>query len=103
MRPVEMVSLLRVLSILQISLCLPLRWLSGNCCDLGNYGFGVSDMPKLVDLMDKDFAEFTKGRKLMLDDDFTMNIFESLAKKSKPFKEYLTYMFEELQSCPVRS
>ena len=53
--------------------------------------------------MDKDFAEFTKGRKLMLDDDFTMNIFESLAKKSKPFKEYLTYMFEELQSCPVRS
>ena len=39
----------------------------------------------------------------MLDDDFIMNIFEPLAKKIKPFKEYLTYMFEEQHSCPVGS
>ena len=74
-RSVEMVSLLRVLSILHIYLCLPLQWLYINCGDLGKYGFGVSDIPKAVDLMDKAFAEITKDGNLMLDNDFMMNIF----------------------------
>ena len=39
----------------------------------------------------------------MLDDDLMMNIFKPSTKKIKPFKEYLTYMFEEWQSCPVGS
>ena len=60
-------------------------------------------MPKDVDLMDKAFAEITKDGNLKLDDDFMMNTFEPLAKKINPFKEYLTYMFEERQSCPVGS
>ena len=38
-------------------------------------------MPEIVVLMDKAFAEITKDRNLMLDDDFMMNIFEPLAKK----------------------
>ena len=58
-------------------------------------------MPKAVDLMDKAFYEINKDGILMLDDDFMMNIFEPLAKKIKPFKDYLTYIFEERQSCPV--
>ena len=60
-------------------------------------------MPKAVDLIYKAFAEITKEGNEMLYDDFMMNIFEPLAKKIKPFKEYLTYMFEERQSCPVWS
>ena len=60
-------------------------------------------MPKAVELMEKSFAEITKDRNLMLDDDFMMNIFEPLARKINPFKEYLTYMFEEQQSFPVGS
>ena len=51
--------------------------------------------------MYKAFAEITKARNFMLDYDFMMNIFESLAKKIKPFKEDLTYMFEEQHICPV--
>ena len=60
-------------------------------------------MPKAVDLIYKAFAEITKEGNEMLYDDFMMNIFEPLAKKIKPFKEYLTYMFEERQSCTVGS
>ena len=96
-----MVSLLRVLYILHISLWLPLRWLARNCGVLRNYGFGVADIPNAVDLTEEAFAEITKEGNLMLDDDFTMNIFELLAKKINPFKEYSTYMFEEQQICPV--
>ena len=58
-------------------------------------------MPKAVEFMDKAFGEITKDRNLMLDDDFTMNIFEPLARKIKPFKQYLTYIFEERQIYPV--
>ena len=82
-----MVSILHVLSILNIYLCLPLLWLARNCGNLGKYGFGVSEMPKAVDLVDKAFAEITKDGNLMLDYDFMMNIFEPLAKKINPFKE----------------
>ena len=58
-------------------------------------------MPKAVDLMDNAFAEITKDGNLMLDDDFMMNIFEPLANKIQPFKQYLNYMFEEQQIRPV--
>ena len=50
-----MVSLLHVLSILHISPYLPLLWLDGKYGDLRKYGFGVTDMPKAVDFMDKAF------------------------------------------------
>ena len=81
-----MVLLLRVFSILHISLCIPLRWLAEKCGNLRKYGFGVAYIPTSVDLMDKAFSEITKEGNLMLDDDFVMNIFEPLAKKIKPFK-----------------
>ena len=90
---VEMVSLLRVLYILHISLCLTLRWFARNCGDIEKYGFGVSDMPKALDLMDKTSTEITKDVNFMLDDVFMTKTFEPLSNKINPFKEYLTYIF----------
>ena len=43
-------------------------------------------MPKVVDLIEKAYAEITKDGNLMLDYDFMIDIFEPLAKKIKPFK-----------------
>ena len=99
-RSVEMVSLLCVLSIMNISLCLSLLCLDRNYGNLGNYFFEVVYMSKAVDLIDKAIAEITKDRNLMLYNDFIMNIFEPLAKKIKPFKKYLNYMFERQKRCP---
>lgn len=103
LRSVEMVSLLRILSILHISLCLPLRWLAGNCGDLGEYGFGVADMPKVLDLMDQAFAEIIEDGDMMLDDDFMMEIFKPLARSIEPFQDYLTFIFEGKRSNRVGS
>ena len=50
---VEMVSFLRVLSILHISICLLLQWLAENCRDMAEYRFGVVYMASVVDTMDK--------------------------------------------------
>ena len=81
-----MVSLLRVFSVLYISLCLPLRWIARNWGNIGKYGFGVADISKSVDLVDKAFAEITKDGNFMLDYDFMMNILGPLADKIKTFK-----------------
>ena len=62
LQSVEMVSPLHFLSILKIFLCLTLRWLARNCGDLWDYGFGVVDIKKAVDFMDKAFDEITKDR-----------------------------------------
>ena len=47
----EVIAMLRVLSILHISVCLPTRWLAGNTQNLANYDFGYYDMGSAQDLM----------------------------------------------------
>ena len=69
LRSVEMVALLRVLSILHISICMPLRWLAGNCGNLSEYGFGVADMPVALDLLDEAMGKVAVDGDLLLDED----------------------------------
>ena len=65
-RSVKMIYFLRVLSILHIAVCMPLRWISGNCVDLSQHNFGVSDMASVVDIMDNTFYEgLIDGEKLI--------------------------------------
>ena len=92
---VEVVALLRVLSILHISICLPTRWLAGKTQDLSAYDFGYYDMGKALDLMETTFKSIVDDPKLILDEDFMMSIFSEISETVDPFQEYLTYMFEE--------
>mmetsp|Transcript_16339 Transcript_16339/g.35368 ORF Transcript_16339/g.35368 Transcript_16339/m.35368 type:complete len:195 (-) Transcript_16339:349-933(-) len=95
LRSVELVSLLRVLSILHIAVCLPSRWLSANTGDLQEYGFGYFDLGKMLDLFDDAFKEIMEDGSLFLDEDFMMKILDDLEIKIDPFKDYVEYMFEE--------
>ena len=85
LRCTEMVSLLRVLSILHVSICIPMRWLAGNCGNLEEYGFGVADMPKALDLMDDAFEKVSIDGNLLLDEDFMMGIFDLLVRTMPSF------------------
>ena len=78
LRSVEFVALLRVLSILHLSVCMPMRWLAGNCGALEEYDFGVSDMPAALDLMDNKMADIVEDGSLLLSDDFMMSMFDDL-------------------------
>ena len=57
LRYVELVALLRVLSILNIAVCLPTRWLAASCEGLAEYDFGYFDMGTMLDLLDNTFGE----------------------------------------------
>ena len=103
LRSVEMQSYLRVNSILHISMCMPLRWLAGNCGDLEQYNFGVAEMAEVVDIMDKACHKIVIDGGMILDEDFMMSIFDKLINQIQPFKDYLTYMFKEKLSLLVGS
>ena len=97
----EVVALLWVLSILHIAICLPTRWLAGNVKDLGQYGFSYYDMGSVLDLMEDRFEEISSDGSLMMNEDYMMDMFSSIAINVDPFAEHLEFMFTEKQSKPV--
>ena len=82
-RCVEYIALLRVLAIVHMTIVLPMRWLSGNCEFLAEYGFGCADMCECVDLMDKACAKIVKNGKKIMDDDFMFGIFDPIKKRCR--------------------
>jgi hypothetical protein len=97
LRCTDVAALLRILSILHISICLPTCWLAGKSHELSEFNFGYYDMGKALDLMERAFESIIDNRELMLNEDFMMNkLFSDIAKTAvNPFKTYLEYMFEE--------
>ena len=51
LRSVEMIAQLHLLTIYQLAIVIPHRWLSANCGSLSEWNFGVADMPWTVDLL----------------------------------------------------
>ena len=89
LQSVEIIALLWVLSILHISVCLQTHLLSGNVEDLAKWDFGVLDMGDDVDTLEAAMEEIAGDGKLMLNEDFVMNIFSKFQEKIDPFDEYL--------------
>ena len=95
LRSIEVVSLLRVLSILHISICMPIRWLAGKTAELSDYDFGHYDMGKALDILEDAFEAIIEDPSKFFDEDFMMGLFSEISDKVDPFKAYLEYMFEE--------
>ena len=102
LRCTEVIALLRVLSILHISMCLPTRWLAGKSHELADYDFGYYDMGSALDAMEESFEMILDNGELIFDEDFMMNqMFAKLTSTIDPFRQYLEFMFEEkLSSAP---
>ena len=52
-------------------------------------------MPITLDLMDKAFSKILEDGVKILDEEFMGKIFKPLQDKIPPFKDYMTFMFEE--------
>ena len=51
-------------------------------------------MGRTVDLMEETFEKIANDGEMMLDEEFTMNIFEPIVVQVEPFAEYLEFIFE---------
>ena len=64
--------MLRVLSIVHVSITLPTRWLVGKTQDLEKYDWGVANMGLCVDLTEKVFLQVAKDGEKLLEENFIM-------------------------------
>ncbi len=103
LQSVEMIAQMRVLAILHIPICIPTRWLAGNCQEMKDSDFGVFDMSCTVDLMESAFEKIALDGSLLIDEKFMMNIFDPIVSKLDNFARHLQYIFEEKESFAVGS
>ena len=87
---IEIVAMLRVLSIVHIAIVKPIRFLSGKCHDLD--GWGISKMPKALYILYEALKEIVADGSKLLDEDFAMGIFKSLESEVPKFKDYMTHI-----------
>jgi hypothetical protein len=78
-RSIEVVALLRVLSILHNSICMPIRWLAGKTESLSNYDFGYYDMGRTLDIVETAFMKIIDDPSKFLDEDFMMGLFSEIS------------------------
>ena len=83
LRSVEFVALLRVLSILHMSVVMPMRWIAGKCANLADYDFGVAEMGFTLDLMVKGMGKIAEDGQKGLNDDHMMKMFDPLHNGSR--------------------
>ena len=87
--------LLRIASILFLSIVIPLRWLAGNTQKLGHRDWGERSMGRAYDLLHSALVKILADPKLMLDYDFVLTIFAPLYKDLPKFDAYMDYYKEE--------
>ena len=92
-----MIAFLHILSILHIAVCMLLWWIAGNCGDLSQHNFGVSDKASVVDIMDRELYEVLICGEKLINKDFMMVIFDGITKKLPPLQEYLDFIIDNKQ------
>ena len=72
----EMIALVRLLSILHLSICMPFRYLAGKCHEFREYGWGAADMGRVLDTLYDNMQKLSHKPTLILDESFMMDIFK---------------------------
>ena len=83
----EMIALMRLLSILHISACMPIRWLVGKTNELKECGWGPMSMGRVIDTLEAKMKIITRNPENFLEKKYMMNMFEEYRSKLPPLKE----------------
>ena len=90
----EMISLARLLTILHISITMPMRWLAGKSHELSEWGWGALSMGRAIDTLDGKMERLSDDPTLIQDEGFMMGLFSEFLEELPPFQEYFDTMFE---------
>ena len=97
-----MTILTRVCSIVQLSICLLIRWLAGNSHKLSEYNWSVRSMGYVLDLLENALKRMIDNYNKILDDNFMMSIFDEICNEVPPFAEYIKHIYEKNDSSCCR-
>ena len=93
----EMLALARLMSILHLSVCIPMRWLAGKTHELKRYNWGPMSMGRAIDTLEHKMEQISKNPRLIEDESFMMNIFLEYADELPPLKEYFNLLYDKKQ------
>ena len=83
----EMIALVRLLSILHVSVCMPVRWLAGKTHELKEHNqWGPMSMGRVLDTLEASMIEIAANPNTILDENYMMNIFKVYIEELPPFK-----------------
>jgi len=91
----EMIALIRLLSIIHLSIVVPFRWLAGKTHELADHNWGPVSMGHVLDTLDKKLQEIQQDPKLILDETFMMSMFDEYRQKLPPFDDYWELLYKK--------
>ena len=91
----EMVGLSRLLSILYLCICMPVRWITGKTHTLGKYKWGARSMGRVLDILEQKLTEIKGDSSLILNKDYMMGLFVNLQDELPPFKTFWEHSFDK--------
>ncbi len=72
----EVIAVLRIASIMYLSVIVPMRWLAGNTHKLAHRKWGERSMGKVIDMLHSAFIKIQDEPPLLLDFEYIRHIFE---------------------------
>ena len=97
----EMIALVRLLSILHISICMPFRWLAGKSHELKHRNWGPMSLGRVLDTLEAKLKTIKREPRLIIDEDFMMGIFQEYIDELPEFKDYLDTTFQKKQMAVI--
>ena len=97
-----MVGITRLLAIMHIAICMPLRFLMGKTHEWAEeFDWGVVELGEALTCWYDAMVHLKEKPEDYLNKDFMLSIFDSIKPKLRPFQEYLDFMFEEKMTASV--
>ncbi|KAL7552655.1 hypothetical protein ACHAWF_015887 [Thalassiosira exigua] len=93
----EMIALLRLLSIIHLSVTMPMRWLAGKSHELRKFEWGPMSMGRVLDTLEKKMVQLSRSPAKITDESFMMSMFDEFINELPPLKKYLDDMFSKKQ------
>ena len=98
----EMVGITRLLAIMHIAICMPLRFLMGKTHEWGEeFDWGVVELGEASDCLYDAMVHLNEKPEDYLNKDYMLGIFDSIKPKLRPFEGYLDFMFQEKMTVSV--
>ena len=94
----EMIASTRFFAILQLAICLPFRWLTGNTHKLAHRNWGARSMGRAVDLIHSACNDIIDDIALIHDESYMLHIFDELLIDLPEFKAFMDYEFKNKMS-----
>ena len=90
----EMIATSRLFAILNVAICMPVRWLAGNTQNLAHHNWGAQSIGRVFDILHTALNNILYEITLIHEKSTMMFIFQDIVEKLPEFKAFLVYAIQ---------